>query len=451
MEAGNFETRYLHKLSDISGAAEELVRKGVWTKDVAARFEKSAASFAASNQSLEDFTKAVGQAHTDLPNLQSGIMQTDAQIARSVRKVAAMDEEINGLRKQLEGAAPQEAAKLNAEIQKLSTAKTQMIADRRQLMIDSGAAEQRIPELTKYAEISRDAIMRQNKFLGDFLYQGPIEKSVFSRVVPFYGWTKAMARLTFLLPFIAPKTAFFWHRWAGALMQMAGDKQLPDYMATYAPVGSTMVNGKPALVWIDATSISHFGKYFQSRIGDYPIPKLLAFWRENPILLTGYRLVGGRDEFYWAGRPQNGQVWVSAGDGEVRRFRPDGKIETVVPQAPVVKALSSMFLPVQTMEELENHLAGGQHYDVNKGPAMNPDGTYRFPKELWQTITEMFGPRTMQRSREDIIQSEQRTVQHTLKDFARRYRTAGPDEREYIRGVFEDYQKGMFRRMKTGA
>jgi hypothetical protein len=253
-----------------------------------------------------------------------------------------------------------------------------------------------------------------------------------------------MAKLTFTLPFIAPKTAFFWHRWSQALATMAGDKNLPDYMQTYAPIGTTMVQGKPAMVWIDATAVSHFGKSFQTRFGDVPIPKLLAFWRENPFLQTGYRLVGGRDEFYWAGKPQNGQVWVSAGDGTVKRFRPDGKIEQVVPQAPIIKTLAHMFPAVQIQEQLTTP------YDVNKGNALNPDGSYRFPKELWQRITELFGPKTKVGNAQDLANSELRGVQYTLKDLQHMYIKATPEEREYIRGVFEDYQKGMFRRMKTG-
>jgi hypothetical protein len=459
MEIGNWEQRYLTKLSDVTQAADDLARRGIWTNQVAARFKQAAASFASGEQTLEEFTKAVGKAHTELPTLQSSIQQIDEQIVRSSKRLRTMDAEIDGLKKELAAemdrntvvggrvgpADPAKRAEIASKIDALYEARQNMVADRRAKLIQSGQLEQSLPQIQKYAEVSRQAIDRGNMFLGDYLSLGPVERSVFRRVVPFYAWTKAMAKLTFTLPFVAPKTTLFWHRWSMALTSMAGDRNLPDYMATYAPVGSTMVNGKPALIWVDVTTVSHFGKYFQTRVGDMPIPKLLAFWRENPIIQTGYRLVGGRDEFYWAGRPQDGQVWVSAGDGTVKRFRPDGKIETVVPQAPVIKTLAHMFPAVQMEDQLTTP------YDINKGPAMNPDGTYRFPKELWQRIVELFGPKTRVQSREEIIQNEQRNVQHTLRELQHMYQRASPDEREYIRGVFEDYQKGMFRRMKTGS
>lgn len=442
MEVGGWESKYMSKLSDVTQAADDLARRGIWTKEVAGKFKQAAASFAAADGSLEDFVRHVGQAHTDLPNLQSGLQQLDEQIVRSSRKLTALDAEIDGLKKEL--AKTPTDPKLIAKVDELYNTRQALVADRRSKLIQSGQAEQAIPGLQKYADVSRQGIERGNAFLGDYLSLGPVERSVFRRVVPFYAWTKAMAKLTFTLPFIAPKTAFFWHRWSQALATMAGDKNLPDYMQTYAPIGSTMVGGKPMLLWIDATAVSHFGKSFQTRAGDVPIPKLLAFWKENPFLQTGYRLIGGRDEFYWAGRPQNGQVWVSAGDGTVRRFRPDGKIEQVVPQAPIIKTLAHMFPAVQSQEQLFTP------YDINKGNALNPDGTYRYPKEVLQRIVELFGPKTKVGSAQDIQTNELRTVQQTLKELQHLYPRATPEEREYIRGVFEDYQKGMFRRMKTG-
>ena len=451
--------RKLGSIANLAQAADDLAKRGIWTKEVARRFKVSAASFAAGEETLKDFVRSVGQAHLELSNMEVRLVQLDEQIARSLRSTRKIDREIAPLEREAQdmateirnltkaGAPPSQINALRQErwakvqrVMALDDVKNQLIAEQRVKMQLSGEIEKYLPEVKKYADVSRAAVERANAFMGDYLGLGPIERGVFRRVIPFYAWTKAMAKLTFMLPFIAPKTAFFWHRWSQTMMTMAGDRSLPEWAAPYAPVGTTK-DGK--LIWVNVTSLSPFEKYPIARFAEEKIPALFAFWRQNPFITTGYRMMGGRDEFYWAGKPQPGMAWVSAGDGTVNRFRPDGKIENVVPQAPVLKTLANFFPSTQFIEQWI------APYKVNKGGAMNPDGTYRFPDELWDKVARTLGASRVERTREDMINAEKRQVMHILRDLQKQYPRADESTREYIRGVFEDVYQGKFRKMKA--
>ena len=318
-------------------------------------------------------------------------------------------------------------------------ARDAMVAAARDQMKKSGEYYRQIPEAQKYAEVARQATDRANAFLGDYFGLGPIERAVFRRVVPFYSFTKAMTKLAFTYPFIAPKSAFFWHRYSQSLADMAGDADLPDEMAGYFPVGG-YENGDT--MWIRLAGLGPMGGVRTGRMGDAPIPSIVQFWAQNPIVRLGYRWAGGADDFYWAGKPKPGQVFVEAGRGKITRFRKDGTLETVIPQMGWMEGLSEFFPTVQVVNRLISN------YNTYQGAVQNPDGTLKYPMSAGRRVLGTLGVGTKEGSREEFIQKERNRVLGIFKDLERQYPRLGPEEREYVRGLFEDYRNGYFRKIK---
>ena len=443
------------KVSDIAQAADDLARAGIWTKDVARKFKEVGGSFAAAEQTFDDFFKAVGGSVEDLSNLQMKSQLLDEKIALQSQEILklnqAYDRKNNQAIKELNKLnaardAGRDISKLEAKYQRLNDtvieigeARDKVLAAARDHMKKSGEYYRQIPEAQKYAEVARQATDRANAFLGDYFGLGPIERAVFRRVIPFYSFTKAMTKLAFTYPFIAPKSAFFWHRYSQSLADMAGDPDMPDWMAGYFPVGGTEEGDT---VWIRLAGLGPMGGVRTGRMGDAPVPSMLQFWNQNPIISLGYRMAGGRDEFYWAGKQQPGKVWVNAGDGRIHRFRADGTIETVVPQMSFVEGLSRLFPTVQVVDRLISN------YDVYKGPVQNPDGTLKYPSSIGNRIGQTLGVSSKTGSADDFSRSERNRVLGIFKDLERQYPRFGPEEREYVRGLFEDYRNGYFRKFK---
>lgn len=299
----------------------------------------------------------------------------------------------------------------------------------------------RIPELRRKAEIAEQAIDRANAFLGEYYGLGPIERGVFRRLIPFYPWTKAMSKLAFNFPFLSPGKAFFWHRYAGAMTEMMGDPELPEWLAPYAPV---FVRQNGDTVWARITSMSPFGALRTEHVGGVPIPSIVSFWQSNPWVSLGFRLAGGRDTFN-PGQIPYGEPLVAINDGEVYEFNQEtGKLERRVVQAPLGRSAFHLFPVVQMIDQLISN------YDVRKGsPVLNSDGSVKYPLELHQRLLDLMGVKLMHRNREDAIRMEKVKVRRSLEELKKQYRKAGPEEREFIKGVFEDYQRGEYRRIEA--
>ena len=327
---------------------------------------------------------------------------------------------------------------LSDRVSALGASRDSMVADIRDAMMRRET--ERIPELTRQAELARYGIDRANAFLGEYQALGPIERGVFRRLIPFYPWVKAMSKLAFTFPFLSPGKAFFWHRYAGAMAEMMGDPELPDWMAGYAPVFMRQ-NGDT--VWARLTSLSPFGSLRTEHVGGVPIPGILAFWQANPWISAGFKLIGGKDTWN-AGSVPYGEPLVAVNDGEVYKFNERGKLERIIAQPPLISTLAHMFPPVQMLEQLISN------FDVRKGkPALNADGSVRYPIELWQRLADVGGLKLMQRNREDAIRSEKFKVRAAMRELKGAYKKAGPEDREYIKGVFEDYVRGEYRRIEA--
>jgi len=426
----------LEPIANISQIFDDLARRSIYFREVAQAFKKSYNTFAASGKSLEEFAQTVGMSTENLLRLQSKIQVLDEHIARSIPEIVRLDNQIAKLERQ---AARVTDSSIRWKIQNKANSKSafrdEKVADYRDQLNQSGEMQVMIPELKQYEAISEAALLRANTFLGDYWGMGPMERAVFRRLVPFYAWTKAMGKLAYTLPFIAPKTAFFWHRYAQTMVEMAGDQDIPPWMSGYFP---THVNKDGDSLWIKLTGLSPFGSNRLARFGQAPVPSLLTFWESNPILKVIYKLSGGKDEFSWAGKPPDGEMWVSNYDGRITRFQ-DGKLVTEVPQPPMISTLAHTFPVVQMLDQLVTP------YELNKGEQFNPDGTPKYPLEMWQRLWNTFGVKTKMANAEDLKLQEKRMVLKKVLELKSLYKRASPQQKVYIQGIIQDYVNGHYR------
>lgn len=304
-----------------------------------------------------------------------------------------------------------------------------LVSEARQKLVNMGELEKRIPGLAPKVEIARKAADRASAFFGEYLGLTPFERDVLRRVIPFYAFVKATGLLAFRLPFLAPVKTFLWHRYAAALQTMMGDPELPEWTVGYAPVGARE-NGDT--IWMKVENLTPMASFRTTEIGGQAIPSWLAFWQSNPYISLGLRLIGYRGEFY---NPmlRYGENMVSIGNGDVYKYRLDGKFEKTLPQAPIISASAEMFAPVQLVQMLLSN------YDIMQGPRYNPDGTIKYPIELWRRLANAIGVKTMVRSKESIMRSEGNRFKQIISYYKRKMKDASPDERTYIESVLRDY------------
>jgi cell division protein FtsB len=446
-------------LTQIAQAADDLARAGIWTKEVAGKFKNAGASFTGAEQAFEAFARQVGESVEELSNLQVKSQIVGEHLVRSSGELYKLNKKIDtvtnrmavvGMKAddlQARGGSPAQVEKLKAKETRLWQISKELEGERdkvltraRRRLIQSGEYHKRIQEAGKYAEVANAATDRANAFLGDYMGLGPIERAIFRRVVPFYSFTKAMTKLAFTYPFIAPKTSFFWHRYSQALADMSTDPDMPDWMAGYFPVGGSE---KGETYWIRLSQLGPFGGVKTGRAGDMPVPGIVQFWQQNPILKLGYRAIGGRDEFYWAGKPKAGDTWVQAGEGKITRFRPDGTLETVVPQMSPIEGLETMFPVVQVMNQLI------QSYDVGKGNAQKPDGSPKHPVTTTDKVLRTIGISTKTGSPEDFRRGEKYGVRKTIEELKKAYPRMDPEQREAAREYVRDFSRGYYRKFRS--
>ena len=443
-------------LTQIAQAADDLARAGIWTKEVARKFKDTGAAFTSAEQSFEQFARMVGESVEDLSNLQVKSQIVGEHLVRSSGELYKLNRALQRQRDRSIATlnkmnAAREAGK---DISKLETkyirqndlaidiekARDLVMTRARRRFIQSGEYHKRVQEAARYAEVANAATDRANYFLGEYMGLGPIERAVFRRVVPFYSFTKAMTKLAFTYPFIAPKTAFFWHRYSQALADMSTDPDMPDWMAGYFPVGGA---GNGDTYWIRLSQLGPFGGVRTGRAGDLPVPGIVQFWNQNPIVRLGHRMIGGRDEFYWAGKPKAGQTWVEAGEGKITRFRPDGKLETVVPQMSPMEGLETMFPVVQVMNQLI------QSYDVQKGDIRKPDGSPKYPVSGVDKTLRTIGVSTKTGTPADFRRSEKYGVRKTFEELKKAYPRMDPEQREAAREYIRDFARGQYRSFRS--
>lgn len=335
---------------------------------------------------------------------------------------------------------------IRQRIMNLGTERENILRDLAENAVKSGEWDRRLPELRAHSDLVRNAVDRANAFTGDYLGLDGFGRGVLRRIVPFYPWTRAMTMLAFRIPFLAPVKTFMWHRYSAAVMSMVGDPELPDWLSGYVPVFARE-NGD--IVWLSLARYSPFGGLRSTNLAGVPIPSVLAFHEQNPIINVGFQFAGGRTIFQKSPLPY-GESMVMIGNGDVYEFKDNGKIEKTIPQTPLISGIAHMFPSAQFLQDvLAPFVVNRYNWAGLPQPQMNSDGTYKYPREWWQRLASLFGARMIQRDPEGAKRSERLRVMKAIRGLMNSYRTGDEDERKYIREALEDYRAGEYRRIDS--
>ena len=326
---------------------------------------------------------------------------------------------------------------IRQQIVNLTKERDMIVRDITDDLAKSGELERMVPGLKQQVDILRPAVERANAFVGDYLALDGFEQGVMRRIIPFYPWAKAMSMLAFRLPFIAPVKTFAWNRFSDALATLTQDPSMPDDFKGRVPVAVTK-DGKP--VWAKLDAYSPFGSLKTSQVGGIPVPQMLNIAERNPFIGLAVKMVGGKTIWDASSIPY-GEQMVSIGDGTVLRVKPNGKIEREIPQTPLVSGIAHMFPSVQLIQQvLQPYWTNKYNWAGIPEPILNPDGSYKYPRELWDRLGAAVGVNLMTRSRGDVVRSRRMKAMKNFKEMEDQYRrTTDPDEREFIRDAARDY------------
>jgi hypothetical protein len=429
------ETGKLQSLADFVGEIDNATRRGIITKELAGKLKAAGNTFYASEAALTPVIRAP----FNLSEAQVQIQLLQERIANSVPAIRQIDKGIIKAAKEADETA---LARLYAE-------RNASIADYRATWQKMAEKNATVPELQAMTAQFREAERVANAFVGNYNAMDPFEQAVFRRIVPFYTWSKAMTLLAFRLPFLRPGTAFAWDKLAAAMGSMAGDDELPEWLAGYFPVFARQ-NGD--VVWARLAGWNPAAGVKTASFGDVTVPNLVAFWESNPFISTGYKLIGGKTVFDQRSVPY-GEPMVSLGNGDVYEFSEDGKLRETIPQAPLISTLVHMFPSTQLIEQLIQPyaVAEGNIPVVWQKPVLNPDGSTKYPKELWEMLyqygTLTAGPRVIQKNPEAAKEQEQRKIREAVLRYRALYHRSDPETKKVIEQRLTDYANGRYRKI----
>lgn len=459
-EAG--EISKLQKATDFIGAVDNATRARIITKELAAKLKAAGSTFYASEEAL----RPILSAPFNLSEAQVQIQLMQEQIARSVPAIRKIDHAIEKRQARIAKVTPrlealkaakptknrtaqyqelkQQAEAWNRDIRILESQKAAAVADYRVTWSKLKERSQNVPELQVQTSQFREAERIANAFVGNYNAMDPMEQAVFRRIVPFYTWSKAMTLLAFRLPFLRPGTAFAWDKLAAAMGSMAGDDELPEWMAGYFPVFARQ-NGDT--VWARLTGFNPAAGVRTSSVGDVTVPNLVAFWEANPFISAGYKLIGGKTVFDRGTIPY-GEPLVSIGNGDVYEFSEDGKLRETIPQAPLISTLAHMFPSTQIVEQLIQPyaVAEGNIPIVWPKPVLNPDGSIKYPREMWEMLSSPF-IKTTQKNPEAAKAQERARVRSVVLRLRSLYQRSDPETKKLIEERLTEYANGRYRRI----
>jgi len=467
----------LERASDIASGIDQLARAGIVTREGMRKLMDAGYSFEQASEMLEPVlrsTREFSKLQVEMRLLREQVerrsvtvREYDAKIAPLKAKADRLEnaiiahrnkryrqrtketdpEKVDALKKQ----SPKEAAieakldDLKQQIVNLDKERSDVVGDITSDMAKTGQLEARIPDLQKQVVIARDAVDRANAFIGDYLGLDGFEQGVMKRIIPFYPWTKAMTMLAFRLPFLAPVKGLLWHRFAELMTDLSNDPNMPNELRGYAPVAA-LEDGKTA--WVKATSFSPFESLRTSKVGDIPVPAMFNIAERNPVLSLAFNLVGGRTVFNVGTIPYGTQA-VMLNDGAVARITPDGMFKEEIPQTPLVSGVAHMFPTVQWIKNiLTPYWTNKYDWKGMPQPILNPDGSYKYPRELQDRIGSLLGIPIISRSKEDWKRSEAIKVRRAMQQLRNSYRRGDPEEKAMILEAMKDYQSGELRKFK---
>ena len=321
----------------------------------------------------------------------------------------------------------------------LTTETKAVIRDITDDLAKRGDLDALVPGLRQQVDIVRPAVERANAFVGDYLALDGFEQGVVRRIIPFYPWVRAMSMLAFRIPFLAPIKTFAWNRFSDALATITHDPDLPEDFKGKVP---TFILKDGRTIWGKLTAYSPFEGLRTSRVGDVPVPAMFNVVERNPWLALGFRTFGGKTIYDVSGVPY-GEPVVSLGDGTVVRVKPDGKIEREITPSPIVSSIMHTFPSVQLIQSiLTPYWTNKYNWAGFPEPILKADGTYRYPRELWDRLGAAVGLNLQTRSREDIIRSRKLKALKNVNEMRGQLkRTTDPEEREFIINAMRDYIK----------
>ena len=494
--------KWVDRAFEIGEAADKATRAGIITREAARRLEAVGYKVEASMDTLDDVlmsSREFSDVQVALQQIEEEVARRSVNVQRIDKVIAALEKREEALSRKLlgrdlrqtlasrekferanlkvlqEGATErnwvkaktaEEAIPLGAtgspafekgmndlnvlrqRLVNLQAKRRAIIRDIADDMAKKGALDARMPDLKRQVEILRPAIERQNAAIGDYLGLDGFEQGVMKRVIPFYPWAKAMTMLAFRVPFLAPVKTMLWHRMSQFLFSMAEDPELPDWTKGRVPIFA-LKDGRQ--VWVNVASFSPFGGLSQTKFGDIPIPQMLNVVERNPMVALGFRYYGGRTVWDASAVPY-GEPMVNMHDGTVVEFTRDGMLKKVIPQTPLVQGLVHFFPTTQLVEQiLTPYWTNKYNWAGIPEPIYNPDGSYKYPKELWDRLSAAVGLSVMTRSPEDLKRSERRRVHKALSALKDQYRrTSDQDEREMIRAIMRDYvSENKYRKFKA--
>jgi len=295
--------------------------------------------------------------------------------------------------------------------------------------------------LQPYANIAEQVVSRMEGFFGNYGRLHPIEREYIRRVIPFWTFSKTVFQLAFQLPFLRTKQAFLWHQFAKMMIDSVGDDRLPNRFRNYLPIGG---DEEGNIVFLDLRNINPFEKAtkFSSLGGVGGIPQFMDP-RNNPLVKIAVESIGGYDLF--TEKPMVTPDQFVSLNGTVWQFDPDtGKIESIIPQKPIV---DSLFQQIPHMRILSEILEASGLVRISAAiqgkatPPINPDGTLTYDRSYMHAIARAAGfPVSIQ-------DPERVKAQHQLlkKGMARRFRSAAgrvdPETRMQLESILRDLER----------
>jgi hypothetical protein len=307
--------------------------------------------------------------------------------------------------------------------------------------IKTGELERQVPGLRAQVNIVREGVDRANAVLPSYLNLNGFESKVMGRIIPFYPFVKTMTMLAFRVPFMAPVKSFMWNRLSSFLMQATNDPRLGEYVKGRIP---THVLEDGRTIWMKVTSYSPFEGLSTVRPGGIPLPNMLDPLR-NPAVCLGFQFMGGKTVFNVGSLPYGEQA-VSLGDGKVERLMSNGMLKQEIPATPLVSGVMHMFPVTQLIESvLSPSRMNKYNWAGIPEPVLNPDGSYKYPKELWERVGSALGVNLQTRSESEIARSDRIESVKAFQALKKAYIKGDADEKELIRNAFEDRARGEYR------
>jgi hypothetical protein len=416
---------------DVHDAMGAATKAGMVTRFAARRISRAADLGFSSAGEIQKVLPDVLQSTRNLSDFQVLRQQLHERMVAKAEEIVAYSDRLNAINKGY-----------TRQIARVKAAKNLAVGELETQAINAGMASGELPEFQRYAELLRPAVREANAFLGSSNALTPVEKYLWRRLVPYYTFNKNITMLAFRLPFIAPTSGFLWSRLSAELNRMTADPALGDQMRGYYPM---YLRQDGTTVWVNLQGMSHAGGLGLSHVGGIPVPNMLNPVRANHFLSVGYRLLGGKTEFDIKTVPfGTDEMFVNGHNGEVVRLDENGKPITEIPQLPLAKGIAHMFPWVQYAEHvLQPYEQTTEGWLLNPQAIKKPDGTYRYPYEMMQSLPQIIGPKVKAETRAKLLADEALRKEAIIREIKKAIPKAGPDQREMLIQGLKDYVSGL--------